>query len=490
MQSKKYFLQIIIIFTIIYSSFSQENRFFIPNLPISFFSDINIPGITEFIKAEKIVIADSACPQLFSRMIFNNLYREKKGNSLRREIYSLSQINGFRLPLEIKNRQFFTGVYTQTNIYRIKYDFNDAETFKFQNENNKNGFFLSTPILYNRFFFFGDIGRQKLNQSIYYPYSIGCTLQPVYFIVLIYQLKQNFTSRDFEFYYYDSPFTFRWFEQNLINKLKLQLYIQQWLKVTIDFKNNSINHNGSNEKDEKLLLLKGKDDFWTIEACSKILENISFKFKYIRQNMDLSGRFYYQNISFGKITEFYYLDESFLAGMDFKRKSGSIFTNFSWGKGKFNFRGHVESWPFTSIWIDLIGLRYYFKSNLGYYFKRLELGYRYNQSKFFADFILNFERLNPDGKSKSWEPQFLVFGQKNVKNYEVNLLRQDGVYLTVNAGKTLKRITLSYQFTQYIPLWSKKKSSEKVTPSSTEKEKPQRSIYGGGRHVINFIFSF
>jgi hypothetical protein len=207
---------------------------------------------------------------------------------------------------------------------------------------------------------------------------------------------------------------------------------------------------------------------------------------YYNRNHDLIGYFYNSHQVFGKLTEQKDHSEYYQSEILYRAQSHRVGFTLGWSKGMVSTNGHVESWPFTPTMIDLLGLRYNFRSNLTYNLFRIGTGYQYYGSDWQLSFKGSFERISPVGGARTWEPEMLVFGVKNLNVYSLPTKRWDGLYLGLYLRKSFGTVLeLAYEFQQYVPL--EFKSSNQSDKSSENNETIQKSVYGGGKHKVYFI---
>ena len=91
------------------------------------------------------------------------------------------------------------------------------------------------------------------------------------------------------------------------------------------------------------------------------------------------------------------------------------------------------------------------------------------------------------GGARSWEPEMLVFGIKNLNIYTLPSKSWDGLYLGLHLRKSVGSLfQLAYEFHQYVPLEFKK---SETAGSQTEAHQVQRSVYGGGKHRVYLVIN-
>lgn len=116
-------------------------------------------------------------------------------------------------------------------------------------------------------------------------------------------------------------------------------------------------------------------------------------------------------------------------------------------------RGHIETWPFTSTVIDLLGIRRVGKAELEMRWYRahaaMESGLgRHLQSRF----GLGWYDLWPEAELVSWRPAFLAFGSADRRRDEIQVPRLQ--LASISLGATLRRgdLRCSLELEQFIPV--------------------------------------
>lgn len=427
--------------------------------------------------------------QFKSSLIYNDYYRERKNNIIDRDIYTIIQQNELTIPLRVKNIDFSAGAYASFDRRSISYDVTDIEHLSMESVSSEYGISLSVPLWREVFFLSGSVGEKKYASESYNPYSIGAIVKFSWFLQFGYTVYKDYMNWKFDFNYEGSPLEFDSMEEERIHEIMFRVMLTEKLGFDALILENSVNRPYDLQKMQTVYIPTGDHETGEYKAFYSPSGMIGLGFTYTVRNLDYSGRFYEQKISFGKVTQFSQFYESFSPEISVITENSEFTANFSWGKGLLKGRGHVETWPFSDTWTDLLGLRYYTNSQAGYHFKRVGLGYLYKKSDFDAGYRMDFEHLTTEGNLKTWEPEFLVFGQKNLNKYLLDISEQDGVYLQVNFAKSIHKFQITYGFSQYIPLRSTSRPDEDsgTTGSSSADRK---SVYGGGRHNLQFTIVF
>ncbi len=437
------------------------------------------------------VFNDNSTPdriQFRSYLTYNDYYRERRNNLIDRDIYTITQQNELSIPLRVKNITVTTGAYFNLDRRSISYDVTDFENLRMESVSNEYGMSLSIPLWREVLSLSGSAGEKRYESESYYPYSLGAFVKFGWFLQFGYTIYKDYMSWKFDFIYEDSPLEFEWMEEERIHEIRFRIMFTEELGIDALILENSVNRPYDLNKMETIYIPVGDHETGEYKASYSLSGRVGLGFTYSVRNLDYSGRFYEQKISFGKITQFSQFYESFSPEITVRKDRSEFLANFSWGKGLLKGRGHIETWPFSDTWTDLLGLRYYSNSQAGYRFKRVGLGYHYAISGFDAGGRVVFEHLATQGDLRTWEPEFLVFGQKNLKKYLLDISEQDGFYLRLNLSKSIQKFRISYGFSQYIPLRSEYRPGEDT--ETTGGSSADRSVYGGGRHNLQLTIDF
>ncbi|MBM3328868.1 MAG: hypothetical protein FJY67_05240 [Calditrichaeota bacterium] len=143
-------------------------------------------------------------------------------------------------------------------------------------------------------------------------------------------------------------------------------------------------------------------------------------------------------------------------------------------------RGHVEFWPFTSGFVDLLGLRRYFISRTSGFLYRLHAGHsRYITPDWEISWGANALDVHPQWKAEHWKPAYLVFGKADEQHYTWNVERVLGGIVHVSLRFAFSGWRVESSLAQAFPI----KVWRRTTPSTEppEPEAVRRSpTYGGG----------
>jgi len=475
----------ILIIEILYSSaFSQVQFDYISEWSDIFFSNINL--ISE--QPEFIPMGNSGeVSRQFSfrsSLSFNDFYREKRGE-LNRGLYYINQDNVFCAPIDVAGLSFIFGARYSLSHKEMYYDLTSDESFRLKNASRGYMFSLRTQIWKNHLVFRTGIGRKNSGDKPYYPWNIGVSFHPTESITLLYHHYDDYFRWEYNFNLEDPPIFLIANEFSQLDQFGLSCRLIPSLLFKAGMQNNYINKNRTISDKQTTLVPLGTQYQRNIAVEYFPLQNLSIIIQYYDRKNSISGYFYDSFQIFGKLTE--QLDKSkiYRSEILYRWDSHSLGLNVEWGNGDISYRGHLESWPFTPTWIDLLGIRYNFRSFLSYHLYRIGASYRYKKADWHFYFDTAFERMEPGGEAKTWEPQILVFGVQNLNVYSLAKENRDGVYLGLQVGKSFgEGLQLAYQFQQYIPIEFTKSQASGPSVGSTDLK-----VYGGGKHYLRFNFT-
>ncbi len=200
-------------------------------------------------------------------------------------------------------------------------------------------------------------------------------------------------------------------------------------------------------------------------------------------------------LKFSKITNIYFTSDALFIGFsNGKRKDSKlkISTEFEYLRWTGKLRGHIQPWPWTSGWLDLLGLRRYFNSETRGDMYKFTCGLDMVASKSFR-FLpsIQFMDIRPEAVMYHWRSELFIgvadFQKEELQNERVII---SSIRLQVEYSKNSYR--LSYRFNQYIPLYNKMRSESTPPPgpSQTGTSKAKAREYGGGIHSLKLQYLF
>jgi hypothetical protein len=467
------------------SAFSQVQFDYISDWSNIFFSNINlISEQSEFRPADKS--GDASNRILFkSSLSFNDFYRERSGE-MNRGLFYINQENILCASVDAAGLSFILGVRYRLSHKEMYYDVTSNESFRLKNTSRGYMFSLQTQIWQNHVVIRSAGGRKKSGDKSHYPWNIGFYFNPTQSITLLYHHYNDYFQWKYNFTWDDSPIILVADEYSKLDQFGISYRLIPALILKAGMQNNYINKNRTISENQTTLLPMGTQYQRNISVEYFPRKNLSMIIQYFGRENSISGHFYDSFQIFGKLNEQMDKSKIYRSEIFYRWDSQSLGVNFEWGNGNISYRGHLESWPFTPTWIDLLGIRYNFRSFLSYHLYRIGARYRYKREHWHFYFDTAFERMQPGGEAKTWEPQILVFGIQNLNVYSLKEENRDGIYLGMQIGKSFERgLELSYQFQQYIPVEFTKSQESGTSAGSTN-----RRVYGGGKHYLRFSFAF
>jgi hypothetical protein len=213
------------------------------------------------------------------------------------------------------------------------------------------------------------------------------------------------------------------------------------------------------------------------------------------QELDLMAYGMQGDYPYAKITECRLRSDALFASVRFRspgRRSRYMaeLERLNWsGRG----RGHLEFWPFTSGFVDLLGLRRYFIATTRGHIWRLHLGgsgalgdrWRYTAG-------LNLLDVHPSAGTRHWRPAFLVFGVEDERRYDLGIKRLLAGILSLSMRYRMGHWEMEYSLSQVVPLAVKRHGQEEAggSPEDPLSAGEGSTGYGGGFHRLGLRWFF
>jgi hypothetical protein len=423
-------------------------------------------------------------------MSFNDFYREHSGG-LDRNLSYFQHRSSLWTSLKLNNQIFNVGAEFGLSQKEMNFDLTDSQSFRMRNGYKDYRFFLSTSILNDYLRVSGGLGRKILESKEFIPWNFAITFQPRKAISLTYQRFVDFFRWEYHFVFENPEVLLVADEYSQLDEFKMEINLFSELTVSATMRNNYINKSRTADAPGTILIPMGTHYQRNIRINFFPENHFSLNLCYYNRSNNISGYFYDSFQKFGKMTEQKDHSDLYESEIVYRKNLHRFTFNFGWSNGMISNNGHVESWPFTPTWIDLLGVRYNFRSHLSYDLFRFGASYRYITSSWQVHFNTSFERIRPGGEARTWKPEILVFG---VQNLDVNTLAadsHDGVYLGIHVRKSFgKMFELAYELHQYVPLeFHKSDGPNNKSEKDSNDSLMKRSIYGGGKHKIYFILN-
>jgi hypothetical protein len=207
----------------------------------------------------------------------------------------------------------------------------------------------------------------------------------------------------------------------------------------------------------------------------------------------LSGysRLYYTGQKFGKLTSLQYslrdyngsigyrLSPRQCCGVGYCRLQLDGFTS-----------GIIESWPFSSALASLLGTRQYFNMTGTLTLDALQGSYACTADSALAGSAeLVYLQGRPTGAGRSWQSYFLGLGMSNWEKYALTYTFFDGLVFRGALEYPLTRqARLKFGFTQFVPLSIKQKTTDTRPSGTTGGSSGHSTIDGGRQYLLNVLY--
>ncbi len=418
---------------------------------------------------------------------FEDVYHQKRGGESYREIWLKKNRIAAILPLQKSFLEANFAFCFADDEFKFEIPSGEKYNLNFTNEKSFAQFILSKR-LFPPLFQIG-IGTKTLEVSgkALWDYSLEMAISPFDYMKLgLAQRNRNinsFLGLSYEDSFMDLPVNLIaaendwYFNFDLIKDMHFSMYYQE--------RKLKDNRELSRQKD---FFLDPDGDVFSFSSRLNLKLLPHFKFHFGQKKNYLKGRgdFFYLSQKFGKMTGIKVIVKGAFGGVSFDMKKKHFFSSevevmrIS-GEGK----GHVETWPFTPTLEDLLGKRLYFRFNGEAEIWRL--GFEYHNRKFFFLSLkssIDYLRIHPSGKAMTWNPVFLIFGVKNLKEYFLEYQRIDVLYLRLGFKHEFKNFSLGSHFSQFIPIYKKTKRITKEKPIEDVPADLVKKQTGGGTNLI------
>ncbi len=453
-----------------------------------FFSHIDVISQKENTNFQNDTVYGNNKFKFTSSFLMNDFYCEKF-KEINRKILYWRQINNLNVPVTLHGYNLILNAHTQIVSKEIDYDISSKESLKINHNSKIYYFSMSAEVWKKYLILLTGIGSRNQSNNNNESYHWGFRIALSEEFVFSYVKYNDYFKWNYQIGFQEPDINFFIPEYSQMNELEIKTRIFPGLTIKAIIQNSDINNDIEIPANDTYFLPQGICYRRQLDFEYNYKDILSFDFKYRSHENDIIGRFYKSQQSFGKLTKSIEFSEEYSPGISYLSGHHSIGVNFDWGQGHFNNRGHIESWPFTTTWIDLLGLRYNFKSNIKYRFKRFHIKYKFYKGDWTISANASYEILKPSGETRTWEPLFLVFGIQNLKIYDLSYTSLDGIYLGLKLSKRFGNIfQINYQVSQYIPIESKQYSENGRGNKAFSDN--QRSVYGGGKHQVYFSFCF
>lgn len=155
-------------------------------------------------------------------------------------------------------------------------------------------------------------------------------------------------------------------------------------------------------------------------------------------------------------------------------------------------RGHLEFWPFTEGFLDLLGLRRYFIANTEGHIWRLHLGGEGPIAKrWWYTAGLNLLDVRPSADIRHWRPSFLVFGVEDEQTHRLSIRHVLAGVVSLSMRYRMSRWEMEYSLSQAVPLRVRRHTQENMgDPPDDPLPAGESGGYGGGFHRLSLSWYF
>ncbi len=435
---------------------------------------------------DKYTVYDSL-QMINTRTQFYDMLRMKR-DSLHKNIFAINQYISYsgKLPAKTVNLGFdFTGYAGEEY---LSYDISGNQSFTLARKSMFSRFSLFSGFFNNSLILFGGIGEHKEEGVNYVPITVGLGMKLGNTVTFSYEYLRDFSVQKLEGEYEGFLADLYITGKDNFNKLKLDLRFFNRLDLKISVINDDLQTDKSIKSETSVWDPVGYRSKQSVVWNYEINEKFAVEGHLNENHNSVSGYMYDNGQTFGKVTGFRLNYDEVGMNINYYAGEHGYKGGFSYNNSDFYIRGHIETWPFTSIWADLYGYRTYFIASGKIEGHNLFISYSFDRQKYGIRTELIYKRLFFSAEAQTWEPVLVTIGQQNLKNYKLDLENMDGVTIRGEFYKELgDKYILSYLFSQYIPVSFSYRTGN---GSNTIGSSGSGSVYGGGYHLLRLQFLF
>jgi len=476
MISHKY--KIILSFLLFNIIFLFGNNLYIPEYYSSLFT---VPS--HF--SSQLFLSESQKTTLTSRTKLNYIYFQRDTSTTIHNHFNWTNQESYTTRIKINNYSFNLRSGLGTNQKHFEY-YTEPSRFKFITKNYYSFLELIFPLFNNTIALQTGLGtKQFTNDKTKLSNKFGLIINPSQNLSLKLARAKDNSSSYLSWKYPDSshkvifPRQYTHYDFDLSFKFLKHFQLKASKKISITQPGKKVEYSSLN------LRQKGKSHQDNYEITLD-LGNPLLKTEYFRYDHSSQADFYSNEHQFGSINNIELKHRKIKLKLIYKYKSQQFTSWLNLGKIDFKTSGHIESWPITSAWIDLLGLRSNVDLDYSLDFGRLGLKYNHNYQSNSVNLGLIYESLFPTGQTKTWQPVIFNIGVQNLQINELPIIRQDGIYCHLGWKKTLTNsLKMKIKLNQYFPVFSKFHKKQK-----TEQKEFSTFRFGGSTHSLDLIYTF
>jgi len=422
---------------------------------------------------------------VMNRTGYENIYRFRtQPGEMNRRVTNYYSDSGVILPYSLWKAPGSSSIVFKNRRTGVDWGYENS-SFSLTREVQEFLFSCNQTLLRNRIRLFGLWGIKNSSGRRLNDYRFDMNISPISWMTLGWNVKQNslniLTEYDYEDNLIDIPLA-------LSSRQKGYTFAfhSKFLDITSKFNSKDILYNErfKDQADyflEPNVTLENMCVVASISPCSPLAINIGYR----NRKGEGDAYAYYQNQRFSKITRILYDDEIRAAGIICRPKGHhTIEANYTRTAPYFYGRGHVDSWPFTSTLIDLLGMRGYFKGEIKADIKKYSILYHMNiRDKSKINFKCDYFAIYPEGYLLTWRPAFLVFGVADLKRHAVDIEYIRLLSLQMFYDLSISGINIHLSLHQYIPISTKKTTDREQTPVKPAVQSGTKGKSNGGTSI-------
>lgn len=426
--------------------------------------------------------------------VFEDIYHQKRGGENYHEIWFKNHRIAIMLPLEKTCLNTTFAFCFADEQSKLKFSLDKKYNFSFSGKKNLAQFIFAKRV-FPHFLQIGlSVRTMEFSDRRLWDYSLEFVISPFdrlkFGLIHRNQNMNSFLDFDYEDSFMDLPV-------NLLSEesdLHFSFDLKSGFQFNSEYQETKLKGNQKLSHQTDYLLDPRGDGFsFSNQLTLRLTPELQLDFGQKKECLKSASEIYYLNQKFGKITSLELSEEGIFGRLSFEKKNKRFFSSEievlkMSGEGK----GHVETWPFTPTLVDLLGQRLYFRLNgdakvlrWGMEYYGSELHFLFSRIRISIDYLC----ILPSLKTATWNPVFLVFGIRNLKESYLEYQRIDGLFIKLGFDYALKNLSLGYNFFQFLPIHTKTRRIDNEKPSEHAPANVLKKSTGGGRtHLISLYY--
>jgi hypothetical protein len=167
--------------------------------------------------------------------------------------------------------------------------------------------------------------------------------------------------------------------------------------------------------------------------------------------LDATGEAFWGGERFGLLNYARGYLRAWLLGFEARRERSRFLCDVELASGEMSGRARVETWPFTDVTIDLLGVRRIYEWDCSGEWMRIHgAAERAVAGRHRVRGGLSWYRLWPHAALDDWSPAFLVFGSRDRKHWDLEIKRADLSIVSLGSQIDLRAVRVRFDVQQIL----------------------------------------